>query len=311
MDFSRWDNVLSKLVIVNQTLQGISLNTFNYSGLANNTDFIEFGWQVKNANLNGFDNYQWNAFWINVYNYLAVSMVYNYSCATDVFGSCRPIYSIREIGVDQPSLIVTVWNKKVLNITTLSSLLSLNDVENNLRFPPNKWPEDSRIHSAIVCASISCPNLQNHHFSSTPEYLEQNLTDSVKAFLSNLLKGSTVEGTGASQLLRVSAIFDFFPEDFQNSTKHPTNTKSISDFLFHYGPGPVRNYIKANPNPTLLYFTYNWDLNGDLSSVCKASRLCFPWWAFIVIGVGLLGIIGLLFVIYRKSKRRENYQMVN
>jgi hypothetical protein len=55
--------------------------------------------------------------------------VYQNPCATDVFGDCRPIHSIREVGTEQPSFITAVWDYKELKIKSVNGTLSLNDIE--------------------------------------------------------------------------------------------------------------------------------------------------------------------------------------
>lgn len=91
MDFSHWDTVLKKLVNTTDKIDGISLSSFKYNGLVDNYDFQNFTYQVENADTTGFDfvqvcdctdfvpTLQFRAFWINVYNYLAVRLVLNHS----------------------------------------------------------------------------------------------------------------------------------------------------------------------------------------------------------------------------------------
>lgn len=49
--------------------------------------------------------------------------------------------------------------------------------------------EDPRLHSCIVCASISCPNVAMTAF--TPWNLNEQMTNQMRDFLSNSKKGST------------------------------------------------------------------------------------------------------------------------
>jgi len=309
MDFSNWDSVVQKLVTVNDTLAGINLNTFNYAGLNNNYEYANFTWQVEHAfDLDKLNYQQFHAFWINVYNYLAIRLVYDHPCAQDIFGSCRPILSIEEIGTQQPSFVTNIWTRPALNITSLNKTLSLDDIEvNHLRNPPNGWKEDARIHASIVCASISCPNIRNRAY--TAEAIDTELTENTQNFLANPKKGANVEGDS----IRISAIFSFFPNDFNNKTGkiNGTNSISIPWFLSTYGPASVKEYISKNPNPTLYYFTYDWNLNGPIKGLCPVDRLCYPWWAFVVAALGIVLLAVLVVVIYRRSRKKSDYQVVN
>jgi len=298
-DFSHWNKVLNKLVTVNQTKDGINLNEFNYSGLTNNFDFQNFTWQVENADLTGFNYSQWKAFWINAYNFAAVRMVFQHPCATDSFGPCRPINSITEVGEQQPSVLTPVWKLPALNITSLNATFSLDDIEiNHLRNPPAPWIEDVRIHAAIVCASVSCPNLAVTAY--TEPGLDDQLTANTKNFLENDKKGVKIVGSS----LRVSRIFLYFPGDFNN------RTMTIPVFLATYGPAAVKEFIKRNPKPELSYFTYDWDLNGSVATMCSAHRLCFPWWGIVVAVLVVIGTIALAYLVYVKTKSR-GYEPIN
>jgi hypothetical protein len=54
---------------------------------------------LENANLTNLILHDdWFSFWINTYNALAVKTIINNACDKDIFGSCGPISSIRNIG---------------------------------------------------------------------------------------------------------------------------------------------------------------------------------------------------------------------
>jgi hypothetical protein len=124
LNFSLWDAVLKQYVFSgNQCFfltsipievtffdlclgqkDGISLNLINYSAIAKDKNFFEFGVELFNANTTGFNQSEFYAFWINVYNYLAIKLVVENPCERDMFGSCSPTTSIRNIGEQQPSM---------------------------------------------------------------------------------------------------------------------------------------------------------------------------------------------------------------
>lgn len=77
---------------------------------------------------------------------------------------------------------------------------SLQEVENYMRSPPNNLPEDPRLHAgkciilsfqAIVCASISCPDVRKGAYSV--ENVDEELTDNFNRFLQNPKKGMYVD----------------------------------------------------------------------------------------------------------------------
>jgi len=77
LNFTYWDHVVTNLVSVNTTIDGVVINSFDYARLVNNSDYFAFKCQVTNAiGMENFTHPEWKAFWINVYNYLAVRVVF-------------------------------------------------------------------------------------------------------------------------------------------------------------------------------------------------------------------------------------------
>eukprot|EP01128_Nolandella_sp_AFSM9_P003560 TRINITY_DN153_c0_g1_i1.p2 TRINITY_DN153_c0_g1~~TRINITY_DN153_c0_g1_i1.p2 ORF type:complete len:386 (+),score=75.64 TRINITY_DN153_c0_g1_i1:165-1160(+) len=319
MDFSLWDAVLKKCILPGKSLAGVKLNEFNYTCLVGNSEFTNFGLQVEAADttFTEFDNFK--AFWMNTYNYLAVRTVFKNTCATDLFGDCQPLMSIRQIGQQQPSLLVNgVWDEKTLVIKSYNNgkAISLNDIEvGNLRNPPKPWKEDPRIHGCINCASVSCPDLQLYAYQVTPKTTAANVTmtldeqmdHSMSTWLANPKKGSAIIGND----LYVSKIFDFFPEDF-NSAKKDTDSKDIYTFLAQHGPADVQNFLKKHARPGLNYFNYDWNLNGNVKSLCSVDRPCFPWWALLTLILGLAVALFIIILVRRRfTAKRAAYDPLN
>ena len=103
------------------------------------------------------------AFYINTYNILALKMV------TDHW----PIDSIKDIG----SLLSPVWDKPAGELG--GKTVTLGDVEHKILRPMG----EPRIHLAIVCASVSCPDLRNEVYTAAK--LEAQLDDQARRFLDN------------------------------------------------------------------------------------------------------------------------------
>ncbi|TJY37843.1 DUF547 domain-containing protein [Pontimicrobium aquaticum] len=157
------------------------------------------------------------AYWINVYNAFTVKLIIdNY-----------PIKSIKDI--KQP------WDQKFFNIG--GETMSLNHVEHEIL----RKMAEPRIHFAIVCASFSCPKLQNKAF--TAHNLETQLTDATKEFLADTNRNEISKNN-----IKISKIFDWFSKDF-------TKNGSLIDFLNQYSD------INISPNAKKRYKDYNWDLN--------------------------------------------------
>lgn len=134
------------------------------------------------------------AFWLNAYNGLVLWRVFSASKAA---GGKLP-KSIRELGKDGTA----VWDLPAGNVSGVS--MSLEEVEQKARDF-----HDARVHAALNCASISCPDLHAGAFSA--EELDKELDEGFKQLLENDSKGMR---QGAAGELEVSSVFCFFPQDF-------------------------------------------------------------------------------------------------
>ncbi|OGB92718.1 MAG: hypothetical protein A2Z31_01085, partial [candidate division NC10 bacterium RBG_16_65_8] len=108
------------------------------------------------------------AFWINAYNLLAIKAVLDQ----------YPVKSIKDGG----SLLQSIWKKKVGAVA--GKAYALDDIENGILRKDFKEP---RIHFAIVCASLSCPDLRAEPY--TADRLDPQLDDAARIFLANPTKG--------------------------------------------------------------------------------------------------------------------------
>ena len=116
-----------------------------------------------------------------------------------------PVASIRDIDISPGFLSFGPWDKKLLSIE--GQAVSLNDIEHRVLRP--LW-RDPRLHYALNCASLGCPNLQTTAFTAvnTPALLDASARDYV-----NHPRGvSIIDGE-----LRVSSIYSWFREDFGDS----------------------------------------------------------------------------------------------
>jgi len=300
LDFSNWNYVVSQCV--SQGNKEGSL--FDYALLGSdsviNGHYTDFQYQVENADITGFNQSQFLAFWINVYNYLAVRTIFENPCQKDLFGDCRPLTSIRQVGQQQPSLLDTVWDMPQLSMNKLNSVLSLNNIEiDHLRNPqanPSK-KEDVRIHGCIVSASISGPNLRATAY--TVANITAEMIDNTQDMLRNPLKGAAQDGTN----LKLSEIFDWFVDDF-NSNNSTSNSVSVKQFIRDTSDNPEIQNLANNIKTPLTFFTYNWNANGNIAKLCTKSRACFPWWALLCLLLGLLITVIVTAVCVRRRMRQ-------
>jgi hypothetical protein len=135
------------------------------------------------------------AYWINLYNALTVQVVLNN----------YPVSSILKINISPGFFSIGPWGKKLVSVE--GEDISLDDIEHRILRPI--W-RDPRIHYAVNCASIGCPNLIDTAY--TADQVDALLEANAIAYV-NHPRGAELRG-GA---LSVSSIYDWFQEDFGGS----------------------------------------------------------------------------------------------
>ena len=118
-------------------------------------------------------------------------------------------------------------------------MVTLDEIEHQILRPMG----EPRIHFAIVCASLSCPDLRREAF--TAERLDAQLQEQTQAFLDNVSKGLQLAGTR----VEVSQIFDWFEEDFDSAG-------GVEAFVRRYRELPDQIRLRAD-------IPYNWNLNAQ------------------------------------------------
>ncbi|WP_179021945.1 DUF547 domain-containing protein [Winogradskyella forsetii] len=161
------------------------------------------------------------AYWINAYNALTIDLILrNYP-------SNYPTKSIKDI--KDP------WDQRLWQFG--DKWLNLNAIEHDIL----RKMDEPRIHFAIVCASVSCPKLQNDAFLASS--LETQLTNATKEFLTDSSKNEISQNN-----LKLSKIFKWFKKDFEQNG-------SLIDFLNQY------TTVAISESAEKSYKDYNWDLN--------------------------------------------------
>lgn len=219
-----WSTLL-KNHVSSGSIDGVSLNLVDYKKLQNNAEFRQVVQSIEQTDptqLGGKNEKM--AFWINVYNIAAINMILDH----------QPKNSIRDIG----SLLSPVWDKDAITIN--GTTYSLGHIEHEILRPMG----DARIHFAIVCASVSCPDLRPESY--TAENLDAQLDEQTRKFLQNEVKGLALDRD--KQVVNISSIFKWFKDDFDGE-------QGILTFLSRYSGTDVSGY-------KIKYLPYNWNLNS-------------------------------------------------
>jgi len=213
----------------------------DYKNLKDDIEFDKYLGQLSSTNPDRFSKNEKLAFWINVYNAFTLRVInenYPIESINDLHTGGRLIGHL---------LGKTVWDKDFININ--GKEYSLNDIEHNIL----RKMEEPRIHFAIVCASISCPELSDEAF--LPQKIDEQLQSQAEKFLNDKSRNYfNLENREAE----ISKIFDWFDEDFGE------DEKNILKFISYYLKEKIAADIRKNISEwEISYQDYNWDLNEN------------------------------------------------
>ncbi len=228
-DFSEWDAMVKKYVAP-KTLEGVQLNAVDYVGLKQDPAFSRTVAKMESYSPASLESREATlSFWINVYNILAAKMI------TDHY----PIESIKDAG----SFLTPVWERVAGTVGNKER--TLGDIEHEILRKMN----EPRIHMAIVCASVSCPDLRREAYSAAK--LDEQLDDQMEKFLRSRGKGMQLDER--KNKVKLSAIFKWFAEDFESRG-------GVLKYISQYATDAERKVLN-NPNTKISYLHYNWKIN--------------------------------------------------
>ena len=203
----------------------------DYRALGRSEDWKRLVAQIRSARPSTLDRDGKLAFWINAYNILTIDLVLQH----------YPLDSIRDIG----SFFFPVWNVEVATIE--GRTLSLGEIEHEIL----RKMGEPRIHAAIVCASTSCPPLARTPF--TPARLGADLDAAMRQWLASSEKGVSIDRT--RNQVSVSAIFDWFEEDFETGG-------GVLATIARYAPTADAAWLQNEGRQARIqFFDYDWTLN--------------------------------------------------
>jgi hypothetical protein len=174
------------------------------------------------------------AFWANLYN----------AKTLDIVLDRYPVRSIKDISLGGGLLAAVTggpWKAKV--VTVAGTELSLDDIEHGILRPVFK---DPRVHYAVNCASVGCPNIGTEPFAGLA--LDTQLDAAARAFV-NHPRGAAVDDGG----LVVSSIYSWFKADFGGTDD------GVIAHLKRYADKPLAARLKAVSE--IADYRYDWSLN--------------------------------------------------
>ena len=140
--------------------------------------------------------------------------------------------------------------------------VSLDEIEELLR-----ETGDPRIHSALVCASLSCPPLRREAYVAGS--INAQLDENTREWLANVELNRFDPRSARAE---VSSIFSWYAEDFA------TYPGRLEGFLRHYGPGETMAAF-GDERLRISFLSYHWGLNdqSDVGKDYSFFELAIDW----------------------------------
>ena len=171
------------------------------------------------------------AFWVNAYNALVIKGVVDH----------YPTTSVRKV-----KWFGGFFSR--LKFQVAGKTYTLNQIEHGII---RTEFVDPRIHFVLVCASTSCPPLENSAFSA--ETIEERLETATFNFVQN---PEQVRIDRVKRRVYLSKIFKWYDDDFREGYD------GVADFLTDYLPPEDADFVSAE-NVKFHYLDYDWTLNDQ------------------------------------------------
>jgi hypothetical protein len=226
-----WDTFLIRYI---HPENGINLLDYSQASKQGKKQLNKYIKQLATTKIVHYNRQEQKAFWINLYNALTVRLIVN----------AYPVESIQSVKLKKLSFSeFSPWDRQLVTLNGVK--LTLNNIEHKIL---RSYWSDPRIHYAVNCASISCPNLANQAY--TAENIEAMLNNAAISYINHPRAVKFID----SKTIKLSSIYQWYSEDFGGYDE------AILSHLKQYAKQPLTNQLKAFSGR--MTYHYNWDLNG-------------------------------------------------
>jgi len=237
VDHSAWDKLLKAYVKPGSDgLNRVRYKAFKASGHKDLESYIESLEAIRPTKLSRAEQF---AYWVNLYNAKTIDVVLN----------AYPVKSIRDISIKGGLLGFLKksvgaggpWKAKI--IKGERQQLILDDIEHGIL---RAFFKDPRVHYAVNCASVGCPNLPVDAFTGAK--LEKMLNDGAKSYV-NSPRGFIIRNGD----VKASSIYRWFQSDFGGSAR------GVLQHAAKYAKPKLKGKLASSSD--IAEFGYDWSLN--------------------------------------------------
>ncbi|HRK55951.1 MAG TPA: DUF547 domain-containing protein [Burkholderiaceae bacterium] len=198
--------------------------------------------------------------WSKAQRFAFLANAYNAFTIEKILTRYPHLASIRDFGL----IFGNPWKDRFF--TLLGRRRHLDELEHRLLRAPGVFDEP-RVHVAVNCAAIGCPMLANEAFVA--DRLNEQLETRMRAFLSDRSRNRYNRKT---QTLELSAIFDWYHEDFKgggHSFLGWPRLASLQALGARYAQvladHPEDREALRQGQSTITFVKYDWSLNAITS----------------------------------------------
>lgn len=232
-----WSRVLGAYLV--RGTDGVARFDYASVTVADSRALASYVASLSDLSIGDYNRREQLAYWVNFYNALTVKLVLEH----------YPVPSIRNIKPSGGWFSLGPWDEAL--VTVEGERLSLNDIEHRILRPV--W-RDPRVHYALNCASVGCPNLREIAF--TADNAETLLDVGAREYINDPRGVRFVDGD-----LVVSSIYHWFKSDFGGSDR------GVIEHLRRYAApelvAALRNVRRMGG------YHYDWSLNDAASVVTR------------------------------------------
>ena len=224
VDHSTWDKLLR--TYVQSGTDGINRVDFRRFKAEAHGELRSYLSALATVTGDNLDRAEQFAFWINLYNAATVEIVL----------ARYPVASIKDIDLGGGG----PWQAPTVNV--LGRKMSLDEIEHEQLL---KVFKDPRVHYAVNCASLGCPNLRGEAYTGLG--LESQLEEAATTFV-NHPRGFDIHG----KTVKASSIYDWFAADFGGTAS------AALDHARRYAAPPLQQKLAGITE--ISEYAYDWGL---------------------------------------------------
>lgn len=229
VDHSAWDAMLKQHVKRDDT----GLNRVDYAAWKRESreELLAYIDNLESVEVTKLSRPEQYAYWVNLYNAVTVALILKH----------YPVDSIRDIDISPGFFSNGPWGAKLVEVDGVK--LSLDNIEHDILRV--NW-NDPRVHYAVNCASVGCPNLARDAYSG--ERLDEQLDAAARAYISSP-RGIHFDGNSVT----VSRIYSWYDEDFGNSES------GVIAHISEHAEGETADRLAGLSS--IDDYEYDWSLN--------------------------------------------------